>query len=179
VPSSRKSLGALEKQLSDALKGLGSEIPPGTTLLIDGVAYTVEALIAEISSELSVFSAERDARIAAKTKLAERRGVEPKAKALLSGLQAFLGTKYGPGSAELEKFGFSPRREPEPLTAEQLQAKVDRNRATRVARATRGSRQKAAIKGEVKPAAPASTSPGTAPSSGPAEATGPSGHPAP
>ncbi len=98
---------------------------------------------------LAAFSAHDDAKRNEMTTLEARRQVEPLAAAFLKVLQEFAINQWGATSQEITKFGFEPRKKAAPLTGDKLVLRTALANATRKARGTRGSRQKAAIHGEV------------------------------
>lgn len=74
---------------------------------------------------------------------------------ITAAIKALVVSQYGAASPVLAEFGFSPRKVATKTVAEKMIA-VEKTRATRAARHTMGSRQKAAIRGDVSaPAVPA------------------------
>ncbi len=77
----------------------------------------------------------------------------------------------GSSPTALAPYGLKPRKDPEPLTAEQNVEKAAKALATRKARGTLGKKQKAAIHGTVTPPATGTTVPATPALATPAVAT--------
>jgi hypothetical protein len=65
---------------------------------------------------------------------------------LRAGIKQFLQSRYGKDSADLQMFGFTPAKVPQRSVAGKVKG-VAQNKATRVARGTRGKKQKSVIKG--------------------------------
>jgi hypothetical protein len=141
--------GALELKLQFALVGVQALLLPAQTYVLGGVSYTGQVVAQMIVAWLASFTAHDDAKRNEKTTLEARRQIEPQAAAFLKVLQDFATNQWGANSQEITRFGFEPRKKAEPLTGDKLVLRTARANATRKARGTRGSRQKAAIKGEV------------------------------
>ncbi len=86
----------------------------------------------------------------------EARVAESKVKPMIQPLKSFVQNTFGERSDTSAAFGFSPRRTRH-VTAEVRAEAALKLRATRAARGTMGSRQKAAIHGTVETPAPAPT----------------------
>ena len=103
----------------------------------------------------TVFQAAEDAAIALHIAVQARNAVAPAALARYEALRGSFKAMLGKRNPDLVKIGIEPDKTPPPATVEQKKARVARAQATRVARGTKGPKQKAAIKGQVPPAAPA------------------------
>lgn len=89
-----------------------------------------------------------------RVQLRASRAATRNAKQLTSSVKRYIITHYGENSPVLEEFGFSPRKVAQRTVAEKAQA-VEKQLATRAARHTMGSRQKAEVHGDVStPATP-------------------------
>ena len=81
------------------------------------------------------------------------RAAESKVKAIIPAIKNLVSGSFGKKSPVMAEFGFGP--EANKVTAEVRYEAVEKLRATRAARGTMGSRQKAAIHGSVETAASA------------------------
>ncbi len=84
-----------------------------------------------------------------KAKLVAESAQRPAILVLMDGFEAFAKLIYSEQPAALVDFGLAPKKTRRKLTAEQQTAATAKRLATRKARGTGGSRQKAAIKGDV------------------------------
>lgn len=94
-----------------------------------------------------------------------QRETEAKVKPLIQPIKAFVQNMFGEQSEVSASFGFSPRKTAHVKVETRAQA-VLKLRATREAHGTMGSRQKAAIHGDIEtpaPSEPVVTTPGPAP----------------
>ncbi|HEY1959893.1 MAG TPA: hypothetical protein VGH28_30000, partial [Polyangiaceae bacterium] len=81
------------------------------------------------------------------------RVAEAKVKGIIPAIKNLVSGSFGKKSPVMAEFGFGP--EANKVTAEVRYEAVEKLRATRAARGTRGSRQKASIHGSVETPAPA------------------------
>ncbi|HEY1957225.1 MAG TPA: hypothetical protein VGH28_16515 [Polyangiaceae bacterium] len=86
--------------------------------------------------------------------VAAQREAEAKVKPLIQPIKGFVQNTFGAQSEISASFGFSPRKTGH-VDAEKRAEAVLKLRATRAARGTKGSRQKAAIHGSIETPAPA------------------------
>ncbi len=141
---SRSGVEGTLKAASDAAK---TKLPTGATFAVDGTVYTAEALQSKLDSYLSLYTDARSKRTELRAAVQSRDAVQPEVVKFLDSLQGVLGGFFGSdNAAALEPFGFSPRKKPAPLTAEQLLVRETKAKATRAKRQTLGKRQKAALK---------------------------------
>jgi hypothetical protein len=125
---------------------------------MDGVTHTVSEVIAILQAEIDTRSDLSTKRAAVKTALAARKNATAARIPVERGLAAWVVARFGAGSQEAHDFGYAPAVRHGPTIATKAQALAKSN-ATRVARGTRGSRQKADIHGEAAPpAAPVTAS---------------------
>ncbi len=145
------------------------------SILIAGVAYTPDQLIALFQKDADLADAATQARadlfaasLAAKAERAQMRPV-------LVGFRSFLHNQFSDPSI-IAEFGFASRKQGKP-SAETKATAALKAKATRVARHTMGKNQKAQIKGTVAPTAPATSpaAPVAAPAPGAASGTTPHG----
>ncbi len=102
------------------------------------------------------------------------RAAESKVKAIIPAIKNLVSGSFGKKSPVMAEFGFGP--EANKVTAEVRFEAVEKLRATRAARGTMGSRQKAAIHGSVETAAPAPSQPAvTTPAPAPVATNGVNG----
>jgi hypothetical protein len=143
------------KALVSGLK-LPNLLPAGLDkIAAEGKVSTVPELITEFEGYAEVYQDVADAEAtyhkAVKARDLLAATAVPRYEAVRSSLKAALGKK----SEDLPKVGIDPNKTPAPLTVEQKQAKVDKAKATRAARGTKGPKQLAAIKGQVPAGPPA------------------------
>ncbi len=143
------SVSGLEQKLQVALVGVQALLQPAQSYVLGGVSYTGQVVAQMVTAFLAAFAAHTDAQRQEKTTLAQRRLIQPQAKAFLKVLQEFAAAQWGADSQELTKLGFTPRKKAAPLSGEKLVLRTARTNATRKARSTRGSRQRAAIHGQI------------------------------
>ena len=155
--SRNSQLPATEQQLDLIVANLVAKFPAGMTLLFGGVARSVDDLGKIAAEHRDLFKAVHVADSAAKTARKARRERSPDLRKFLRELRPVLETAFGTDSEELRSFGYKPRKEPTPLTGEEMVARRDKSNATREQLHTLGPRQKAELKKAA--AAPPAASP--------------------
>lgn len=132
--------------------GLRKHFAASNVLRIDGKRWTVKMLLAALAHEEAQLAARRRAR---GVWLSTSRSVQQTIKAnhkLRVNMRIVIGSTLGPHSAACGDFGFVFRKRGKQTGAARVAA-ADKRAATRVARGTTGTRQRAKIKG-VPPATP-------------------------
>ncbi len=165
-------MGLGDKQIGEGLQklaeGLKANPPAGLQALgVNGASVTVSdlavTLLAKAGLQNDVVAAEKALDVA----LAAREAGAHDARALYNGVVKALKGVLGPRNPLLSNYGIAPEKEATPLTAEQLVNRNEKSAATRLARGTKGKKQKAAIHGVVpaptpEPSASTSTPAATA-----------------
>ncbi len=132
-------------KLRDGLRGL----PRGTQVTIGGVSRSAEEVARKLDAYIASYEAVRATRVLLDQQTAARNGNQRLAKTLREDIEPGIRSLVGPRNPELTKFGFKPKKAPRKLTSDAQSKKVERMRATRQARGTRGPRQKLGIKGAI------------------------------
>jgi hypothetical protein len=159
----------LKQQVADQkiVDGFTKHAQTITSLVIGGTSYTTTAIIGVLQARLATSTAAQSTRAtwqnAVKADLDER----AKTKTFMSGLRKALHVAFDGSIDTLADFGLTPPKK-RVVTPEQKAAAALKAKATRAARHTMGSKQKAAIKGTVPATAPATTPAAPAPTATPA-----------
>jgi hypothetical protein len=153
--TSRITQKVADQKLSEGLKKHKTDV---VSFAIAGTSPTVDAVLAALDARIAAESAADSARATWQTKVQVARDERSSTRVLVSGVRQALQLKYANEIDTLADFGLKPRKQPAPRTPEQRAEAVAKAKATRAARHTMGSKQKAKIKGAA-PAAPATTPP--------------------
>jgi hypothetical protein len=155
-----------DQHLIDGLTKHASSLPSltilGTTLKTTDIITTLQARLASASTVITTRATWQNA---VKTDKAERAST----KAFVSAVRQAVLLAFAGQIDVLADFGLKPHKTRAPRTPAQKAAATAKAKATRAARHTMGSKQKASIKGTVP-----ATAPETAPSPAPAPAPSPS-----
>lgn len=122
-----------------------------TTLVLCGTSYKPAALQAFLQADVDAINGSTTARANWLTTVQVEQQTDAKTDPVLRAIEAQVKAQYGESQSAgttLADFGLSPRKVPA-LTVEEKAAKAAQARATRAARNTMGSRQKAKVKGTV------------------------------
>ncbi len=168
-----------EQKLVAAQAGLKSKFPDGTSFEIGGTTYVLSSLLDKLAALQKPFTGTREAHLAYRALVEQRNKVHPEAVEFLAALQACLQGKLGASDAALDVFGFSVRKKPAKLTAEQLLVRSEKAKVTRAKRQTLGSRQAEDLKAKGDPVVTVTPSPLDAPAAAPAASSGGPSAPAP
>jgi len=158
VATQRASLEAEYKAL---VAGITTELSDVTSVTLRGVVYTKDALIAKFQGRIDASEKTKTARTALHALVAIEQGVDQAVAPLRMDFKQFLNSRYGKNSPELQKFGYLQAKKPQRTVVAKATA-VSSNQATRVARGTKGKKQKSKITGKSQAAA-APPATGTAP----------------
>jgi hypothetical protein len=155
----------MELQLLNIIVGIQEVlVPQNKTITFRGTAADGPTLNGPASSFIAPYKATHEQKAVLAGTIQLRREQRPAAKKFIKDFRAGVVATFGEDSPEFLKFGFKPRKQSAPLSADQKQLKVARLRATRMARGTRGRRQRAEVKGNVPaptPDAPRGDAPST------------------
>jgi hypothetical protein len=145
---SKRTKVTVVSQLQALIAGTQKHTPNGS-LTFGGATYTVKALVALLTKLIDAIAATEPAkasyRVALNAQDAAKTEVDPIALAYSQYLRALLGN----APETLGDYGLAPKKVPAPLSAVQLAARAAKAEATRIARGTKGPKQKAGIKGTV------------------------------
>jgi hypothetical protein len=168
-----------EQQTGDQnlIDGLKKHQQTLTSLVIGGTSLNTVDLIGILQARIDARNNAVSTRATWQTGVKADQDERAKTKTIVSGLRQALLVAFAGSIGVLADFGLKPRRPPASRTPEEKAAAVAKAQATRAARHTMGTKQKAKVKGTVPQAVPATPpTPATAPSAPkPAEpiATGP------
>jgi hypothetical protein len=154
--------GAADQSLLDGLTKNASTL---TSFTIASQAVPTATITQALQDRLKALSASQTARAAWQTAVKAESAERAKTQALVAGVRQALQVMYSGAADTLAEFGLKPRKPRTPLTSVEKAAAAAKAKATRTARGTIGSKQKAKIKGTV--AAPA-TAPAAPPVAKPA-----------
>ncbi len=138
------------------LTALKAYVAPTATIFIDGVSHTAADVEGIYQTCLDSRAALATARAEVKPLMAKRATAEAARRAADRNLKPYVIAQFGPDSKQAIDFGFPPRKKTA-RTVEQKAQAVDLALATRKARHTMGSKQKAEIKGTLPQPPPAVT----------------------
>jgi hypothetical protein len=140
------------------------------SLVIDGTSYKTADIITTLQGIVNSAAAVVSSRATWQTAVQADKQGRAKNQTFVSGLKQALHVAFGNSIDTLAEFGLTQRKTRTPRTPQQKAASTAKSMATRAARHTMGSKQKAAIKGSVTPPA---TVDGTAPTASAAPAVAP------
>jgi hypothetical protein len=140
--------------LRQAIAGVQKYFYKTPTLTLGGTPTKTTAVIATLQGGITAIDDAVAAATAFHTATAAQAAPLAAANALLTELLMLVKNQLGSTAAVLGDFGFAVPTRQEPTEATKAAA-VAKRAATRVARGTKGKRQKASIKGTVTPATPA------------------------
>jgi hypothetical protein len=141
-----------DQALIDGLNKHEAAIP---AVVIAGVTVATKALVTTVQSRIDSSKAVLSKRAAWQAAIQDDRALRDKTKTFVAGLKQALLVAFAGQIDALAAFGLTARKVPV-ATPEQRIAATAKALATRAARHTMGSKQKADVKGTVAPAAPAS-----------------------
>jgi hypothetical protein len=148
-----------------------------TSLVVAGTSYKTADIIGILEARIAARNAAVSSKATWQADVKADHDERAKTKAFVAGLQQAVRVAFGGSIDMLADFGLKPHKTRAPRTPAQKAAATAKAKATRAARHTMGSKQKAKVKGTAPQAAPApAPSPTAAPGAPkPAEptATGP------
>ena len=151
-----------DQKLIDGLNKHNQTIP---SLIIGGTSYTTAAIVAVLQKRIDSAKTVVSSRATWQADVKADRDERTQTKTFVSGLRQALQVAFAGSIDTLADFGLKPRKARAPRTPEEKAAAAAKAKATRAARHTMGSKQKAKVKGTAPQAAPApSPSPATSPS---------------
>jgi hypothetical protein len=141
-----------DQKLIDGLNKHAQTIP---SLMIGGTSYKTADIIGILQARIAVAKTPVLSRASWQTDVKADRDERAKTKAFVSGLRQALQVAFAGAIDTLADFGLKPRKTRASRTPEEKAAATAKARATRAARHTMGSKQKAKVKGAAPQAAPA------------------------
>jgi hypothetical protein len=134
------------------------------SLTIAGTSHPTAAIIAVLQARIDAAKATVPSRAIWQTTVQADRDERAKTKAFVSGIRQAVQVAFAGSIDTLADFGLKPRKTRTPRTPEEKAAAVAKAKATRAARHTMGSKQKAKVTGAAPHAAAATPpSPAAAP----------------
>jgi hypothetical protein len=156
------------------LAALKKHVKTKTAMKVGGDSMKPADIIAAYQAAIDSRAALIPQRASYKAALVARNNAEVTRQAIDKKLKAWVVNEFGADSQEAEEFGFLPTKVTE-KSAETKALAVQKGRATREARGTKGKRQKEKIKGTIPdptaPADPATTAPAASPAASAPAAT--------
>jgi hypothetical protein len=143
----------LQQRLGDLVAGTQKHFPNGS-LTFGGATYTPAVLIQLFQSLDDATTGMDVAKAKWQDALKAQRGAKAKVGPVMQAYRSYLVSLFGNAVETLADFGLTPHKAPAPQTAEQKATAAAKRKATRAARHTMGTKQKAGIKGTVTTAGP-------------------------
>jgi hypothetical protein len=131
------------------LAGIQKHFSAVASVTFGNATFTPAQIEASFQTLIDLRTAVNDARTATQAKLATEAAQAPPLSRQLSAFVAYVKATFGETPDVLADFGLKPKKVATPLTIEQKATASARRAATRAARHTMGSRQKADVKGTV------------------------------
>jgi hypothetical protein len=147
IVGTKKGFRTLLQQL---LQGIETVVPDGSSLSTSSGMQAKAAVVTELTQVLSEYDKVEAQQVAIKTTRAQLKNASAANHQLYTELKDAVIAFFGRGSPLLAQFGIKARGKARPLTPEQKVLRAAKARATRAARHTMGSRQKAAVKSDGK-----------------------------
>jgi hypothetical protein len=170
---------SLEAEYKALVTAINNELTDVTSFTLQGAVFTKAALVARFQSRIDAAEKTKTARTALHTLVATEQELQKEIAPLRMAFKQFLNSRYGKNSPELQKYGFLQAKKPQRTVVGKATA-IAKNAATRVARGTKGKKQKSKIKGQpsgvTQPPAPVASPTAVAP---PAVAAPPLAQPPP
>jgi type I site-specific restriction endonuclease len=160
VPKKNRTDQAVADQsLIDGLNKHAAQIP---SIFTAGATVTSKDIIATLQTRIDMAKTAQSTRATWQTAVAAEKAERAKTQTLVSALRQSLLVSFAGQVDVLSDFGLTARKTPV-VSPETRVAAAKQAKATREARHTMGTKQKAAIKGTVAPTAPATAAPAPTP----------------
>jgi hypothetical protein len=144
-----------EQTLVDGFNLHATAIP---SMVIDGVLRTTKDIVATLQSRIDSAKSALSTKATWQATIRSDQALRDTTKTFVSGVKQGLLVAFGGRLDTLADFGLTARTKPV-VTPEEKIARTAKAQATRAARHTMGTKQKAAIKGTVTPTVPATAAP--------------------
>jgi hypothetical protein len=146
MPTSKNTEAALAEKLAAGtqkhLSGIGQ-------LVLESGTFTPAQAQAQLQSFAKLRHDVDAAKSAVQAALQDEKSRAPTMRAFYTAFIVYIRAAFGNSPDILADFGLPPKKARKPRTAEQLAAAAAKRKSTRLARGTKGKKQKAAIKGDV------------------------------
>jgi hypothetical protein len=167
------STSTQQQQASDQslMEGFQKHISALPSLLIAGTSVPTTTVISTLQARIAARAATAPARATYQALVKANQDEHAKSQVLVSGAKQAVQLMFAGQIETLADFGLKPRKVPAPRTPQQKAASVAKAKATRAARHTMGSVQKAKVTGATPQgnvAAVPAPAPVTAPAAAPA-----------
>jgi hypothetical protein len=171
----KNNVNRSQRQAGDQslIDGLNRHASTLSSLTFGGATHPTAAIIAALQARIASASAVLSTRATWQSTVQTDRDERTKTQPFVSGLRQALQLAFAGSIDALADFGLKPRKQRAARTPEEKAAAVAKAKATRAARHTMGTKQKAQVKGTVPQTVPTTPpTPATAPSAPkPAEPT--------
>ena len=149
--TTNKAKGTRAIRAGKLIAGIRKLYPNGSQVLTSGAlgSVTVDEAVGELQAIVDHRQAVTAAQATARDTVQAEREALPDLVAHMSAMEALVRFAYSNDSTALAECGLAQRKQPTPMTAEQMVVAVAKRKATREARGTRGPKAKRAIKGNV------------------------------
>jgi hypothetical protein len=150
--STKKSKRTKQARIAEDTKlgdGVVTNYAKDASFEYSGAKHTVAEILAYIKARNDASGTVESTQAAWTNAVHAEKAVLAQSEPVLAGLRKFLLATLGNDAEKLAAFGLAPQKTRRALTAEELALAAKRRDATRAARGTRGSRQKARIVGQV------------------------------
>ena len=132
-------------------------------LVLNGEKLSPKDISAAFQSEIDASDTVDQLTLKLQAARKTQKAASVRSRSITTAIKALVVSQYGDASPVLAEFGFAPRKLANKTVAEKMVA-VERSLATRAARHTMGSKQKASVHGDVSaPAAATSPAPAMVP----------------
>jgi hypothetical protein len=164
--STKPKVNRSQRQTGDQnlIDGLQKHASTLSSLTFGGTSHPTAAIIAVLQARIASGNAVPATRATWQSTVQADRDERTKTQTFVSGLRQALQLAFAGSIDLLADFGLKPRKQPAPRTPDEKAAAVAKAKATRAARHTMGSTQKAKVKGTVSPTASATPPAAPAPS---------------
>jgi hypothetical protein len=155
----------IQQQSADQglIDGLTKHEATLTSFLVGGTSFKTSDVITVLRARIAAANAAQSTRATWQTAVKANAGERASTKTLVSGVKQQLLVMFAGSIDTLAEFGLKPRKAPAPLTPEKKVVAAAKAKATRAARHTMGTKQKASVKGTVTtivtPASPVASPP--------------------
>jgi hypothetical protein len=169
IMATKSNINRTQQQDGDQklIDGLNKHNQTITSLMIGGTSQTTAAIIAVLQKRIDSAKTVVSSRATWQSEVKADHDERAQTKVFVSGLRQALQVAFAGSIDTLADFGLKPRKTRAPRTPEQKAAAAAKAKATRAARHTMGSKQKAKVRGAAPVATPApapSPSPAASPS---------------
>jgi hypothetical protein len=177
--STNQKVNRMEQQVADQAMadGLTKHAKTLPSFLLGSTSVQTTDVITALNTRITTASTVDSTRATWQAAILTDKNERAKTKSLVSGVRQALTVMFAGSVETLADFGLKPRKTPATRTPEEKVAAVAKAKATRAARHTMGTKQKAAITGTASKAAPATPPPATAPVVAPSGTTTAAPHP--